>query len=234
MNIWANLYAKLLQLKRGLSMWSIPLLGVLVFSVLILLMALVVNYPDSAEHLAEISGTLVPWISIVLLSLVFRKGVEQIITSLAGVLDRRISAGPTGVQFAGQQQDPQLTDEQVQQLHNDIQSLTEQKAGETASAWYFFVRYISATIYGTQVKFLISLRDDGPKSTEDLLSSYVMFRERAPNEAGYPLHAYISYLVSNTLIQHDPSTNKYTITESGKYFLDYFSQYVGLWNSRRG
>jgi len=234
MNIRTNLSAKLLQLKQGLNMWFIPLLGVLVFSILILLMVLVVNYPDSAEHLAEISGTLAPWISIVLLSLVFHKGVKQIIASLAGVLDRRMSIGPTGVQFAGQRQNPQLTDEQVQQLQNDIQSLTEEKVRETAWAWYFFVRCILDTIYGTQVKLLISLQDGGPKSSDELFPFYREFQQRAPTDAAYQFQGYVGYLVSNTLILHDTSTDKYALTESGNYFLNHLSQIGISWSTFRG
>lgn len=95
-------------------------------------------------------------------------------------------------EFEEQQRDVYpLTKEQVQQLANYIQSVTTVKEGESAWAWHFFIKYVAATIYGSQVKLLISLRDEGAKGSEELLAFYELFLQREPEATYYKFPQYI-------------------------------------------
>ena len=195
---------------------------------------LVIQFPESAEHLTQIAQTLIPWLAIVFLLATFNEGIKQVFAGLAGALSRIKKFGVSGVtsEFEDQQRDVSpLTKEQIQQLEQYIASLTQAKEGETKWAWHYFVKYIAATIYGSQVKLVQSLRDEGPKGSENLLSFYQLFLQRAQRSSNYNFAAYIEYLTSNALIQLDSSKSKYVITELGEHFLKVIEEHGINWNT---
>jgi len=222
-------------------MWYVTLLG-FVFGVLVLAslaapLYLIVEFPDSAKYFTEIAKTLIPWVSVIVLLLVFHEGVKQVFGSLAGALWRLRKIGAPGFtsEFEEQQRNVYpLTKEQIQQLADYIQSVKTAKEGETAWAWHFFVKYVAATIYGSQVKLLRSLRDESPKGPEELLSFYKLFLQREPEATHYKFEQYVQYLVSNVLIQFDASNSKYVITANGKRFLKALEDAGVSWSTLRG
>lgn len=222
-------------------MWYVTLLGfgfaIFALALLGAPLYLVVRFPENADHFVRIAETLIPWVAIVILLLVFNESIKQVFSGIAGALSRirRVSAAGTTTEFEEQQRDVYpLTREQVQQLAQYVESLTKAKEGETAWTWYFFIKYVTATIYGSQVKALYALRDEGPKGPEELLSFYQLFLEREPAGATYKFASYVDYLVSNVLIQFDPTTQKYHLTDNGQHLLRVLDQYGITWNTLRG
>ncbi|MDA2925585.1 hypothetical protein MYX65_13220, partial [Acidobacteria bacterium AH-259-L09] len=224
----------------GMS-WFLSLLGFLIVTFVFALLAaplyLVVEYPKEAEAFARISETLIPWLCIVLLLFIFNEGVKQVFSSISHAINRirRLSAAGTTTEFEEQQRDViPLTTEQAKQLTTYIESLTKVKKGETAWAWHFFIKYVAASIYGSQVKLLEALNDEGPKSTDELLPFYELFLSREPTASNYKLHLYLDYMTSNVLMQADPNSNKYRITPNGKAFLSVLRERGVTWRAFRG
>lgn len=223
-------------------MWYVTtFLGFLVFVLVMALLAaplyLVIRFPEAGANLTAISRTLIPWLSIVLLLLVFNEGVKQVFGGIAGALHRlrKLGAGGVTSEFEEQQRDVlPLTAEQVQQLAEHIDSLATAKEGESAWAWHFFIKYVSATIYGSQVKLLKALRDEGPQDPVAVLPFYELFLQREPESSQYRFESYVQYLVSNVLIRFDSETSQYEITEHGKRFLAVLDEHQVNWATLRG
>ena len=213
------------------------LFAVLVLAALVAPLYLVVRFPDSAEHFTEIARTLIPWVSVVVLLLFFNEGVKQVFAGVAGALSRIKKFGAAGItsEFEEQQRDVSpLTKDQVQKLADYIQSVKTEKEGESAWAWHFFMKYVAVTIYGSQVKLLLSLRDEGPKGPEELLPFYNLFLQRDPKASDYKFAPYIQYLVSNVLIKFDAATSQYVITENGQRFVKLLEEPGVHWSALRG
>ncbi len=221
--------------------WFRNLLGFLILTFVFALLAaplyLAVRYPQQAEAFARISETLTPWLCIVLLLFIFNDGVKQVFSSISNAINRirRFSAAGSTTEFEEQQRDViPLTTEQAKQLTTYIESLAKKKEGETAWAWHFFIKYVTASIYGSQVKLLEALNDEGPKSTDELLPFYELCLSREPTLSNYKLNSYLEYMTSNVLMQLNPQLNKYEITANGKEFLSVLQERGVTWRAFRG
>ena len=209
----------------------------LVLSLLGAPLFLVIAFPASAAHFTAIAKTLIPWLSVVLLLLVFHEGVREVFRALAGALNRLKKLGGGGVtsEFEGQQFDvAPLTSDQLTKLAEYVQSLTDAKEGETLWAWHFFIKYVVATIYGSQVQLLLSLHNEGTQKPGKLRRYYEFFLEREPDSSQYKFESYVQYLISNLLIRLDVESHQYEITAQGEKFLEVLDEYGSAWNMFRG
>ena len=207
-------------------------LGFLVFVLLIALLGaplmLAVLYPDSGAHIATISTTLIPWLSIVILFLVFNEGVKQFFSSIAYAVTRikRLSAGSAVTEFeVGQRSGVTLTNEQIAEVRNTINRLQKEKSLGSETAWLYYLKYVAATVFRSQIELLRELDRRGPLGADELIRFYQLFLTRTPAGTKYEFTSYMQYLTSNLLIQLLPNTGKYEITATGKHFLLKLDEY---------
>jgi len=201
-------------------------LGFLVVLAVVLILAsplaLVIKFPASAKHISTVASIMIPWLCIVLLVFVFNNGIKNLFTSIAGAIDRIKRVSGSGAEFEDRQQDeaPPLTQEQVDELSQYVQSLESEKTTQTNWAWHFFLRFVRATVYGTQVKLLQDLELSGAMPPDELVQYYNMFLSRQPTSTGYKFKQYLEYLTSNLLVAYDAAQAAYHITDEGKHFLN--------------
>lgn len=204
----------------------LTILGFIFFTAIVLCLMtpliLVIKFPASASDISSVASTLIPWVSIILLLLVFNEGIKQVFSSISLAIDRikKVSAGGATTEFVEQQRNVySLTAEQLKQLADWSRNLEKAKQEETTWAWYYYVRFVFSTIYRSQVELLQKLNSDGPLSSGDLRVFYEAFLVRMPTAASYKFESYVQYLTSNFLVNLNDQVGKLEITEHGRLFL---------------
>ena len=104
-----------------------------------------------------------------------------------------------------------LTNEQIQELKIDQEIGTR-----------YFLRYIYATIYGSQYRLLQALESGHPINLEIIKADYYsIFVSQLPNTKQPPtFNEWMRYLIENMLIIVTPDGQSYEITRNGVRFLE--------------
>lgn len=203
------------------------LLNILGFIVLLVTLALlaapyalVIRFPEQAEHFTAISRTIIPWVAVLLLFLIFNEGVKNLIISISGAIGRlrKISAVGTVADLETSQAGIQLTSDQIQQITTTVQT-------ESTWAWLFFIKYVHTTIFRSQYELLDSMDREGDKASEELAKHYNRFLSRKPEDFEYSFESWMEYLSTNLLVQFDEPTRKYQLTKQGRVFVLAVRQY---------
>lgn len=111
-----------------------------------------------------------------------------------------------------------LTPEQAETIKVAIQSLSSEKQDATNLASHFFLKYVGATIYGSQFRFLEDLVKN-PLDPNQAIAFYNQFLSVQPKDSQYSFGLWAKYLTDNFLILFDQGTGKYEITQAGKNFI---------------
>src|SRR5262245_54724804 len=134
-----------------MSWWKV--VGWIEVALVLLLLAgpfwIVVQYPAVAAQTATMHATLVPWVIIVIIVLIFRTRVESLVVGIATAVSRLRSIGSSNTRAEFQQDDTDL--------------VAEAKKAQDA-AWFWYERYVATTIYGSQVSALMALNDKGARN----------------------------------------------------------------------
>lgn len=182
---------------------------------------LMIQYPELGEYFSEFAQTIIPWGIFLILCAVFSDGVRNLFSNLGATLGRvsKLSAGGAAVELNSQgTSNSNLTPEQIDILKNHFQDLTQQKEGLSSLATLFFLKYVGATIYGSQFELLEALEKE-PLTPNSAVEYYNRFLTRVPPETNYPFETWAKYLTENFLVQFDQNTGKYVITQAGINFL---------------
>lgn len=204
--------------------WLLNILGFLVLLAALALLAapyaLVIYFPEQAEYLTGVSHTLVPWIAVLLLFLLFNEGVKTLIASIAAAIGRlkRFSAVGTVAELDTIQGGIQLSLEQLQQISNTITT-------ESQFAWLYFIRYVNSTIYRSQYDFLLVMNQSATKTHEEAHKFYLEFLARKPDDYEYAVESWLKYLTTSQLIQLDPASDTIQLTHHGRVFIAAVQQY---------
>ena len=121
---------------------------------------LIISHPGEAAYIAAYGKTFIPWVCLLLMSIIFKDSFIGILTKLGNVFDRmqKASAGPISFELNSQGKDVlNISSEQIKSFSSHIQELTQQTQGANNLANHFFLKYVAVTIYGSQFKFLEAL-----------------------------------------------------------------------------
>lgn len=184
-----------------------------IFALLAAPYALVIIYPSQSQYFVEISETAIPWIVFLFLMLAFNESIMGLFSSIGSAIERirRFSTPGASADFA-EQGSVELSSEMVQQITNEFQQ-------ESNFAWVYFIRYVHATIYGSQFTLLEELQTSGPQGLEVISKHYKSFLNKVPKDTVYPLQLWLEYLTTNSLVEIEPETNQYNVTRHGTVYL---------------
>jgi hypothetical protein len=196
----------------------------LVYALLISLLgapfALIVIFPSQADEFTQVSETLIPWLVVLIISVIYVDGIRGFISKLATTLSRvtKLSAGGAAVELHSQDVSTNLTPEQADAIKASIQSIYSEKQGATDLASHFFLKYVGATVFGSQVRFLENL-DRAPLNPNQAISFYNEFLSTLSPDAEYSFELWVKYLTENFLIQFNSVSGDYEITQAGRNFV---------------
>jgi len=215
----------------------INILGFIIFLLIITLITsplyFVIKYPEVATSVAVISKTLIPWLTGLLVLLIFNDGVKTLFSVIARKIEglKGFSAAGTKTEFEDRQKEViSLTTEEYEQLSKEISNLQDSKKIETGHAWNYYVKYLASSIFGTQVKLLQELNAKGALTFDEIKPFYEEFLKIQKNKTTYEFHSYLNYLNSNFLVQYDKEKKTYLITKHGKFFMSKLEEYGVKWD----
>jgi len=185
-------------------------------------LALIVFYPEQAKYFTEFAATMIPWGVVLLLFAIFSDGIKKLLFKIVEAIGRlkSISAGVAAVELNAQGlKSSELSPEQIQALRTHMQELSTQNQDVTNLASHFFLKYVGATIYGSQFRLLEAL-ETNPLTPNQAVSFYNQFVASAPKDTDYPFSHWAAYLTDNFLLQFDANSGQYQITQAGQNFLN--------------
>jgi hypothetical protein len=163
---------------------------------------LVVRFPNVAPFVADLYETLVPWLLGMIILLVFRTPIETFLEGLAKAFTRLRSSGSANTAADFQQEGIELGGGEV--------------VVADGTPWH--IRYIAATIFGSQVAALFEMNDKGPRNREGLLQFYTDFL-RQGGDKNYTFEHWLRYLLENIRAVHLNQEGVYEITPAGRKFV---------------
>jgi len=165
---------------------------------------------------------MVPWGVALLLAAIFSGGLKSLFTKIVETLGRvkSLSAGGAAIELHSQEiAGANITNDPSQLIRQYIQELSPEVNKETLNlASHFFLRYVSTTIYGSQLRLLEAI-EKPPLMSSQAVVYYNQFIASAPELTEYKFESWMEFLTNNMLIQFDASNSNYTITNAGRLFL---------------
>ncbi len=199
-----------------------------VLSIIIAPFCMLIKYQDVAGEIALLSKSMIPWLAIVLLCLLFRDDLKLAFRALSQLIPRLRSgkAGPFEGQFGEQQSEMgglTLSAEQARQIWNHIQAAEQEKATQQTLLRFYLHKCIGLQIFRSQVELLIALSQ---ASTGDAWDSLRRFHKlagsRNPALSGYTFEQYMQFLESNFLIT--VANSRVYISDIGRDFLQFLQE----------
>lgn len=189
---------------------------------------LLIRFGDAANEIVLLSKSAIPWLTIILLCLLFRNDLQFMLRAFSQLIPRLKSgkAGPFEGQFGDQQSEVgglNLSAEQVQQMKGYIQTAEREKATQQTWLRFYFYKCVGLQIFRSQVELLIALSQapDGD-AWESLRRFHQLAISRNPSLSGYPFEQYMQFLESNFLIT--VSNSRVQISDVGRDFLQFLQE----------
>jgi len=176
---------------------------------------LLIRFRDAANEIVLLSKSVVPWLTVILVCLLFRSDLQLIFRALSQLIPRLKSgkAGPFEGQFGEQQSEMgglTLSAEQVGQIRGYIQTTEQERATQQTSLRFYFHKCVGLQIFRSQIELLIALSQNQDGDTwESLRRFHGLAVSRNTTLATYPYEQYLHFLESNLLVTisagRDPS-----------------------------
>lgn len=163
---------------------------------------LLIQFPQAATQIAAMHATLVPWVIVLVVLLIFRTSLQAFLSGIAEALGRlrSIGAGSTRADF--------------DQGSGSLPIGTESGQNE---ALYWYLRYVAVTIYGSQVAALQAISSAGPMSRENLIQFYSQYLAKG-GDRSYVFESWLRYLVDSKLLTMGAS-GAFELTQGGQAFV---------------
>ncbi len=204
------------------------LIGLFVLSIMVAPFYLLIRFRDAATEIVLLSKGVIPWLTIILLCLLFHDDLQIMLRAFSQLIPR-LKSGKVGL-FEGQFGDQQsevggltLNAEQVQQVRGYIQATEQEKATQQTWLRFYFHKCVGLQIFRSQVELLIALSQapDGD-AWESLRRFHQLAISRNPSLSGYPFEQYMQFLESNSLIT--VSNSRVQISDVGRGFLQFLQE----------
>lgn len=186
---------------------------------------LLIRFRDAANEIVLLSKNVVPWLTVILVCLLFRGDLQLILRALSQLIPRLKSgkAGPFEGQFGEQQSEIgglTLSAEQVEQIRGYIQTTEQERATQQTSLRFYFHKCVGLQIFRSQVELLIALSQNPDGDTwESLRRFHRLAVSRNTALATYPYEQYLHFLESNLLITI--SAGQVRLSDIGRDFLQF-------------
>jgi len=178
---------------------------------------LIISWGDVSSDLVKFFETLLFWLVLLSILYLFKDGITGFIVSVS----RRLGKAklPGGVEFTFHPQEDVTPIEEKTKLDQDLEQTKKELNDESSWAWYYFLLYIASRIYGTQFRLLEKLIKFGPQPIGEIKLFYEVFCSKGPKNATYPFASYLSFLMTNFLIQLNKDS-LYEITHHGRVLIE--------------